>query len=215
MNKIIKRITSLLAFSLLLTACGSSSKSNSSPSEERNNYSASDFSFSEENTESDTGTDSSAAKTSSVSTSTSAKSEPAVTSAEPTITSAEQTVTSAEKHNIVAFNPQKNKLLYLNLDQKTKLDSGYSFHYYIDNTTSDKMIFTVTSVECDNTDITELADISLIEIEGLQSTEGKLTINYPQMGENSVLSIVGNWTNESGIEIFNDFSYSFDVYLIN
>lgn len=203
MNKIFKCITPLLAFSLLMTACGSSSKSNSPlPSEDRNNYSASDFSFSEENSsKTNSYAESSAAETSSVSTSASVQNEPIMT--------------STEKQSGMVINPNKNKILYLKLDRKTKLDNGYSFCYSIDNTTSDKMIFTVTSVKCGETDITDATDLPLIEIDGLQSVCGEFTAVSPLLNESSVLRIIGDWTNEAGAQIFTDFSYTFNMDLIS
>lgn len=202
MNKNVKLITPLLVFSLLLTACGSSSKSNSSlPSEDRTNYSASDFSFSGDNSSETNSYEESSAAATSVSTSVAIKNEP---------------ITTTTKEQIgMVINPNKNKILYLKLDWKTKVDNGYNFSYSIDNTTSDKMTFTVTSVKCGETDITDATDLSRIELEGLQSACGEFAITSPLLNESSVFHIIGDWTNETGVQIFTDFSYTFNMDLIN
>lgn len=197
MNKTVKLITPLLVFSLLLTACGSSSKSNNSlPSEDRTNYSASDFSFSDDNI-SETN---SSAESTAVFTSTSAKTEPAMT--------------TTEEQTGVVINTNKNKIMYLKLNEKTKLENGYKFNYSVDNKTTDKMIFTVTSVKCRETDITDTADLNTIEVESLQSASGDFTISSSLMNDGSVFYIIGNWTTESGTPLFTDFSYEFNMSLI-
>ncbi len=202
MNKNVKILTTLLVFSLL-TACGSSSKSNSSlSSEDRNSYSDSDFLFSDENgSEINSATESYAAESVPVFTSAHIKSE--------------TVITTTKKQTGMVINSNKNKVLYLRLDQKTKLDDGYSFSYSIDNTTSDKMTFTVTSVKCDETDITDVSDLSLIEIEGLQSACGEFTAASPLLNESSEIHIIGDWTNEAGAQIFTDFRYTFNMDLIS